>query len=53
MWPAGRDGVDEGLEDGFLIVADDKDFLDLGDVGDGAEAVLDYGVTGDGEERLW
>jgi len=53
VWPAGRDGVDEGLEDGFLIVADDKDFLDLGDVGDGAEAVLDYGVTGDGEERLW
>jgi hypothetical protein len=26
------DGVDEGLEDGFLIIADDEDFLDLGDI---------------------
>jgi len=50
--PAGRDGVDELLEDGLLVVADDEDLLDLGDVCDGAEAVLDYGVAGDGEERL-
>jgi hypothetical protein len=53
MRPASRDGVDEGLEDRLLVVADDEDFLDLGDVRDGAEAVLDYGVAGDGEEWLW
>ena len=46
------DGVDEGLEDGFLVVADDEDLLDLGDVRNGTEAVLDDGVTGDGEEGL-
>jgi hypothetical protein len=26
------DGVDEGLEDGFLIVANDEDFLDFGNI---------------------
>ena len=52
MRPAGRDGVDELLEDGLLIVADDEDLLDLGDVCDGAEAVFDYGVAGDWEEWL-
>ena len=46
------DGVDEGLEDGLLVVANDEDFLDLGDAGNGAEAVLDYGVACNGEERL-
>jgi hypothetical protein len=53
MRPAGRNGVDEGLEDRLLVVADDEDLLDLGDVCDGAEAVLDYGVASDREERLW
>jgi hypothetical protein len=48
-----RDGVDEGLEDGFLVVADNEDFLDLGNSCDGAEAVLDNGVACDREERLW
>jgi hypothetical protein len=47
-----RDGVDEGLEDGFLVVADDEDFLDLRDIGDCAEAVLDNGVACDREEGL-
>lgn len=46
------DGVDEGLEDGLLVVADDEDLLDLGDAGNGAEAVLDYRVACNGEERL-
>lgn len=47
-----RDGVDERLEDGFLVVADNEDFLDLRDVGDCAEAMLDDGVAGDREEGL-
>lgn len=46
------DGVDEGLEDGLLVVADNKNFLDLGNIGDSTEAVLDDGVAGDGEEGL-
>jgi hypothetical protein len=45
--------VDEGLEDRFLVVANNEDFLDLGDVRDSAEAVLDDGVAGDREQRLW
>jgi hypothetical protein len=44
--------VDEGLEDGLFVVADDEDFLDLGDLGYGAEAMLDDGVAGDGKEGL-
>ena len=52
LWPGGGDGVDEGLEDGLLVVANDDDFLDLGDGCYGAEAVLDDGVAGDGEQRL-
>lgn len=46
------DGVDEWLEDGLLVVADNEDFLDLRDVRNGTEAVLDDGVTGDGKEGL-
>jgi hypothetical protein len=45
--------VDEGLEDGFLVVADNEDFFDLGDVRDSTEAVLDDGVARDREQRLW
>jgi hypothetical protein len=52
LGPGAGDGVDEGLEDGLLVVADDEDLFDLGDGGDGAEAVLDDGVAGDGEEGL-
>jgi hypothetical protein len=53
VWEVVRDGVDKRLEDGLLIIADNKDFLDLGDACDGTEAVLDNGVTCDREERLW
>lgn len=53
LWEVVRDGVDEGLEDGLFIVADDEDFLDLWNGGDSAEAVLDNGVAGDREQRLW
>ena len=52
MREAARHLVDEGLEDRLLIVADNEDFLDFGDVCDGAEAVLDDGVACDREERL-
>jgi hypothetical protein len=52
VWEAVRDGVDEGLENRLLIVTDYEDFLDLGDNCEGAEAMLDYGVACDGEQRL-
>lgn len=52
LWEAIGDGVDERLEDGLLIVADNEDFLDLRDAGNGAEAVLDNWVACDREERL-
>lgn len=44
--------LDEVAEDGLVVVADDEDFLDLGDFGDGGEAVGDDGVAGDFEEGL-
>jgi hypothetical protein len=47
-----RDGVDKGLEDGFLVVADDEDFFDFGNARDSTEAVLNNGVACDREERL-
>lgn len=50
--PRAGDGVDERLEDRLLVVADDEDLLDLGDGGNGAEAVLDDRVAGDGEQWL-
>jgi hypothetical protein len=53
VWEVVRDGVDEGLEDRLFVVTDYEDFLDLGDLGDSAEAVLDDGVACDREERLW
>lgn len=52
VWEVGRDGVDEGLEDRFLVVADDEDFLDLSNGRNRAEAMFDNGVTCDREERL-
>ena len=52
LGPVGRDGVDEGLEYRLLVVADDEDFFDLGDGCYGAEAVLDDGVAGNGEQWL-
>jgi hypothetical protein len=42
--------LNERAEDGFVVVADDEDFFDLFDFGDGAEAVLDDGVARDLEK---
>lgn len=44
--------VDEGLEDGLFIVANDKNFLNFGDIRNGAEAMLNDWVAGDGKEGL-
>lgn len=44
--------LDEVAEDALVVVADDEDFADLGDAGDGGEAVGDDGVPGDFEEGL-
>lgn len=44
--------LDEVAEDGLVVVADDVDFLDLLDAGNGREAVPDDGVAGDFEEGL-
>ena len=44
--------LDEVAEDGLVVVADDEDLADLGDFGDGGEAVLDDRVAGDFEEWL-
>jgi hypothetical protein len=44
-----RNGVDEGLENGLVVVADYEDLLDLGDFCDSSEAMFDYWVAGDGE----
>jgi len=43
---------DEVAEDGFVVVADNEDFADVGEAGDGGEAVGDDGVAGDLEEGL-
>jgi hypothetical protein len=43
---------DEIPEDRLVVVAHDEDLADLGHAGDGGEAVLDDGVTGDFEKRL-
>jgi len=45
--------LDEIAEDGLVVVADKEDFGDLGDSGDGIEAVLDNGLAGDFEEGLF
>jgi len=45
--------LDERTEDGLVVVPNNEDFLDVADFGNCAEAVLDDGVTGDLEERLW
>lgn len=39
-------------EDGLVIVADEVDFVDGGDFGNGGQAVVDDGVAGDVEQRL-
>jgi hypothetical protein len=44
--------LDEVPEDRFVVIADNKDFFDLGDLGNSSEAVLDYGMAGDWEEGL-
>lgn len=40
---------DEVAKDGLFIIAYDEDFVDLGDFGDGLEAVLYDWVSGDFE----
>ena len=52
LGPATGNGVDKGLEDGFLIVADNENFFNLGDGCYSAKAVFDDGVAGDREQRL-
>lgn len=44
--------LDEVAEDGFVVVSNDEDFLDLRDLGNGREAVVDDRVAGNFEERL-
>jgi len=44
--------LNERAEDGLVVVTNNKDLLDVANLGDGAEAVLENGVTGDFEERL-
>jgi hypothetical protein len=45
--------LDEVAEDVFVIVADDEDFADLGQLGDGLVAVLNDGMARNVKERLW
>lgn len=45
--------LDEVAENGLVVVANEEDFGDLGDSGDGIEAVLDDGLAGDFEEGLF
>lgn len=44
--------LDEVAEDRLVVVADDVDFLDVLDAGDGRQAVPDDGVAGDFEKGL-
>lgn len=44
--------LDEVAEDGLVVVADDVDFLDLLDAGNGREAVPDDGVAGTSKRGL-
>lgn len=45
--------LDKVAEDGLVVVADEEDFGDLGDSGDGVEAVLDDGLAGNFEQGLF
>lgn len=44
--------LEEVTEDRLVIVADEVDLVNGGDLGDGGQAVVDDGVTGDIEEGL-
>lgn len=44
--------LDEVAENRLVVVADNEDLLDLGDLCDSAEAVLYDGVSGNVEKRL-
>jgi len=48
----GRGILNKIAEHGFLVVADQIDFVDRGDLADGGEAVPDDGVAGNVEEGL-
>ena len=43
---------DDIAEDGLVVVADDEDFFDFGNLSDGGEAMGDDCVAGNREERL-
>mgnify|MGYP007054560879 CR=1 FL=1 len=45
--------LDEVAEDGLIVVADQDDLAEAGDIGKGLEAVVDDGVTGDFEQGLY
>ena len=45
--------LDEVAENGLVVVADEEDFGNLLDSGDGIEAVLDDGLAGNFEEGLF
>lgn len=45
--------LDEVAKDGLVVVADEVDLVDGGDFGDGRQAVVDDGMAGDVEQRLW
>lgn len=44
--------LDKVTEDRLVVVADDEDFVNLGNFGDRGEAVGNDGMAGDFEERL-
>jgi hypothetical protein len=44
-----RGVLNEVPEDGLVVVANDEDFLDLGDFGNCCKAVLDYRVASNRE----
>lgn len=48
----GRRILNEVAENGFLVVANQVDFVDRGDLLDGLQAVPDDGVAGDFEKGL-
>lgn len=45
--------LDEVAEDSLIVVADQNDFAETGDLCEGLEAVVDDGVTGDFEKGLY
>lgn len=44
--------LDEVAEDGFIVVTDEDDLSNIGDLGEGFQAVVDNRMTGDFKEGL-